>query len=274
MMMSQTGVLMPFALCNTTGCIVGIDEVDRGNQCNCRCLSCSTPVTARQGESNQNHFAHRTDEASTVNECHYSPLTALALILRQELPTILALQVDGCIYEGLKWSVDTKAFGVVIDVFGIAACESTIAIEVPFANGVGLCIEELKPHVDAILSVNTNAMVQALYPREQKSISLSPNDIIELLLENWADWVSVIKVPVMKENISSSPQTDTEYKGSINSHLVQFSSDETPSQILCRCCNIRSGIRAGGLLCNECVFKNVGHRFPNLTEMARYYRDK
>ncbi|WP_455772832.1 competence protein CoiA family protein [Vibrio nigripulchritudo] len=38
-------------------------------------MSCNTPVTARKGDVNQWHFSHRTDDASTSRECHFSPVT-------------------------------------------------------------------------------------------------------------------------------------------------------------------------------------------------------
>lgn len=57
--MSSFQVLMPFARSNSSNRIVGIDQVERDDDCNCHCLSCGTPVTARLGSirfSSQNNF--------------------------------------------------------------------------------------------------------------------------------------------------------------------------------------------------------------------------
>lgn len=56
-------VKMPFARSNETGKIISITEANRGNACNCRCLSCNTPVTARKADRTW-HFSHRTDKTS------------------------------------------------------------------------------------------------------------------------------------------------------------------------------------------------------------------
>ncbi len=60
-------VLIPFAKLTASGRIVSVDEVPRGNACNCSCIFCDVPMQARKGGVKQEHFAH---QARLVEEEH------------------------------------------------------------------------------------------------------------------------------------------------------------------------------------------------------------
>lgn len=262
--MSHSDVLMPYALSNESGCIVSIQEVQQGNQCHCRCLACKTPVTARHGEINQWHFAHRTDQAFTEQECRYSPVTALALILRQQLPDIAAMQVNGRRYDGLHWETETSAYGVVIDMLGRTSDgDTTIALEVPFANGVGLPLEILSTHVDIILSIDTEKMANALQLSSNAPVIRTPTEIYAWLLASWDDWVTVVSAPPWEH-------PDPELA---NNPPLQKETGLSPS-LLCRCCQTSPATRGDAMFCDRCVFLHVGREFNSLTEMMSFYRHR
>ncbi|MDF9399101.1 hypothetical protein [Vibrio sp. 1180_3] len=235
-------VLMPFAEEVETGNIVSIRQVERGAACRCVCLSCKTPVSARQGDTNQWHFGHRTDETSIESECDYSPVTAMALILRQQLSLLTSIQVDLDVIDGLVWSVDERAFGETIDLLGRQEDgEYTIAIEIPFANNIGFCLDTVSRNVDCLLSINTRQMTNALYGLEPNRENYTPEGVFQLLIENWDEWVRVVEPP--KDDITEiAPQVD----------LAATETIQTEST--CRCCGTQPGTMGKGLLCNRCVF--------------------
>ena len=65
--------------------LVDVGSVSRGNKCGCICPSCKTPLTARQGEQKEWHFAHQSRgvHAETKNECEYSFAVSVRLMIRQ-----------------------------------------------------------------------------------------------------------------------------------------------------------------------------------------------
>ncbi|CAH1537267.1 hypothetical protein THF1D04_480007 [Vibrio owensii] len=189
--MSNFSVLMPFARSNETNLIIGIEDAGRGNKCNCRCLSCNTPVTARKADVNQWHFAHRTDKkASTSNECDFSPVTAIALILRQQFPHLQYFDLDGWYFDDVMWQLDVNVNGVMIDAFAQdAGNDLSIAIEIPFANGKRACFENLVSVADIVLSIDTHAIATYLSSERSKVTLFRPEQIFELLLEqSYADF--------------------------------------------------------------------------------------
>lgn len=52
-----------------TGELIGIDKSDKGRNCHCKCYSCQGELVAKQGESNQWHFAHYKN---SKKQCDYS----------------------------------------------------------------------------------------------------------------------------------------------------------------------------------------------------------
>ena len=65
--------------------LVDVGSVPRGNKCGCICPSCKTPLTARQGEQNEWHFAHQSRgvHKETKRECEYSFVVSVRLMIRQ-----------------------------------------------------------------------------------------------------------------------------------------------------------------------------------------------
>lgn len=57
--MEARSLLQSFAIAKD-GRIVSVDEVPRGQACECTCPSCHSPLIARQGEQRVWHFAHAT----------------------------------------------------------------------------------------------------------------------------------------------------------------------------------------------------------------------
>lgn len=63
--------LIPFALDKSTQKIVSIDEVPKGSNCNCICLSCNLDLVASKGEVNVHHFKHKNKD-TTEDACEIS----------------------------------------------------------------------------------------------------------------------------------------------------------------------------------------------------------
>ncbi|WP_087021603.1 competence protein CoiA family protein [Thaumasiovibrio subtropicus] len=79
--------LIPFALREADQELVDVHEVPRGRKSGCICPSCKTPLTARQGDVNEWHFAHATKAVNdkTEKECEYSFPVSVRLMLHQLL---------------------------------------------------------------------------------------------------------------------------------------------------------------------------------------------
>ncbi len=78
--------LIPFGKDKTTGRLLDVSEVAKGEQCGCVCPSCSSQLVARQGEKIEWHFAHKKDyQKGTRGPCQYSWFVALRMMIRQIL---------------------------------------------------------------------------------------------------------------------------------------------------------------------------------------------
>jgi hypothetical protein len=77
--------LIPFGLDATSGQLVEVGSVKRGNACGCICPSCKTPLVARHGDEKEWHFAHRSQKVhnETQKECEYSFAVSIRLMIRQ-----------------------------------------------------------------------------------------------------------------------------------------------------------------------------------------------
>lgn len=60
---------MHIAIHDPTGKLIGIDKADKGKNCQCHCVSCKGELVAKQGGTNQWHFAHYHN---SKKECDYS----------------------------------------------------------------------------------------------------------------------------------------------------------------------------------------------------------
>lgn len=76
---------IPFGLDSSTGELVDVGSVERGNACGCICPSCQTPLVARQGDEVEWHFAHRSRNVhpDTQEECEYSFAVSVRMMIRQ-----------------------------------------------------------------------------------------------------------------------------------------------------------------------------------------------
>jgi hypothetical protein len=65
---------IPFGLRETDQQYVDIADVNNGKKCGCICPSCKMPLQAKQGRTNQWHFAHSSRGTSnlTQNQCEFS----------------------------------------------------------------------------------------------------------------------------------------------------------------------------------------------------------
>ena len=267
-------VKMPFARSNETGKIISITEANRGNACNCRCLSCNTPVTARKADRTW-HFSHRTDKTSTDNECYYSPVTAIALIIRQQLPTLQECDLDDFAFDDISWEIDIKKHGVLIGGYTKDPIRKhTAAIDIPFPGSKAFDSDLLTSDIDIILTIDTTTMANTLYAKDTKPTLLGPDEIFQKLLENWEHWVTMLhSSSVVEHNEDERKET-----GKIETQTVEsiyFNKPPKPQDQnlqLCACCQIQPGALGGGILCNDCVRKHVGTTFQNLTEMVKFYK--
>lgn len=77
--------LLPFALERSSNELVDVGQVPRGNDCDCICPSCGTPLVAKQGAIKEWHFAHRSRgvHSETKEECKYSFVVSVRLMIRQ-----------------------------------------------------------------------------------------------------------------------------------------------------------------------------------------------
>ncbi|MFT7009514.1 MAG: hypothetical protein ACJAXJ_004063 [Colwellia sp.] len=83
----------------------------RGKACDCHCIVCDTPLIARQGQKNIDHFAH--DFSNREVDCKWSGETELHLRVKEYLsnvpnflvpiginnPTIESLRIDNVLLE-------------------------------------------------------------------------------------------------------------------------------------------------------------------------------
>lgn len=98
--------LIPFALNPETDQLVDVGSVPRGKACGCICPSCKTPLTARQGEEKEWHFAHRSQNVhrKTEDKCEYSFVVSVRMMIRQLSEYGLALKTpafwkDVCVFD-------------------------------------------------------------------------------------------------------------------------------------------------------------------------------
>lgn len=255
---------MSFAISNDTGKVISVLEAKRGNDCNCRCISCNTPVTARKGGVNQIHFAHRIDGSSTSNRCSFSPITAIALILRQQLPKLKSFNLDGWDFTGVCWKVDTTQFGMHLDAFAQDYnSKRTIVLQIPFANGGCTELAQLPEHIDFVLKVDTQAIAQFLTCRGLNSQLKSAEAVYSLLLGNWGHFVEHLRCPIGRMDGDTYP--------SRTENIDIANESKSP---LCVCCGEGIAVYGQGELCKICVEKYVGPQFININEMRLYYRNR
>ena len=86
---------LPFGKFKETGELVGIDEVERGLNCNCICPSCQMILEARKGDEREHHFKHhstKTKDGSKV-KCDYSYWVSVRSMAKQLIEKNRGLKV-------------------------------------------------------------------------------------------------------------------------------------------------------------------------------------
>lgn len=80
-----TDTLIPFGLHVARNELVDVGNVSRGDECGCVCPSCHGPLTARQGDLKEWHFAHRSHQVhkDVQRQCDYSLAVSIRLMIRQ-----------------------------------------------------------------------------------------------------------------------------------------------------------------------------------------------
>ena len=73
-------LLIPYALHDSTGRIVHVDNVPRGADCGCICFGCRSPLIARKGQVRRHHFAHKSPAEKCAAPDTALHKTAIALI--------------------------------------------------------------------------------------------------------------------------------------------------------------------------------------------------
>jgi hypothetical protein len=75
---------MIYALHTRDNFLIHIHEAKNGRQCECVCPQCSQPLIAKQGEINQNHFAHVAN-ATNKDACNFDLVKSCTRKLIEEL---------------------------------------------------------------------------------------------------------------------------------------------------------------------------------------------
>ncbi|AYV20527.1 hypothetical protein ECB94_04060 [Vibrio mediterranei] len=254
---------MPFAR-HVSGKIINIADANRGDNCQCTCLGCDTPVTARKGEQREKHFAHQTkDSRLTTKKCSYSPATAIALLLRQELPNFGMLRIEGDFQFVNSWELETGTPPV--DAIARLSNQQSVAFHLPFPGSTNSQLEHYYHH-DYLFELDSSAIADSLC---LKAIA-SGAQFREVLVKNFDSWATVLK-PVVKQEEISEP---TPVVRPLN-EPVQFEppAHETARSIppsdaqMCQCCGQRPGERAKGAFCYECVKEHVGTTYISIAAM-------
>lgn len=83
----MNNVKIPFAKDRASDQFVAVDEVEKGQACNCICPSCDEPLIARQGSVNIWHFSHylttTKDNDFATKPCDYSFEHSVRLMILQ-----------------------------------------------------------------------------------------------------------------------------------------------------------------------------------------------
>ncbi|MGR5287072.1 hypothetical protein ACP3V5_17280 [Vibrio maritimus] len=256
-------VLMPFAR-HVSGKIINIADAIRGDNCQCTCLGCDTPVTARKGEQREKHFAHQTkDSKLTTKKCNYSPATAIALLLRQELPNFGMLKIEGDFQFVNTWEQETGTPSV--DAIARLSNQESVAFHLPFPGSINSKLEHYYDY-DYVFELDSSAIAHSLC---LKAIA-SGVQFRDVLVENFDSWATVLK-PVVKQEVIAEPvpvvrpfnqpeRFEPPAKGTVNSL--------PPSDTqMCLCCGQRPGERAKKAFCNACVSQHVGTTYISIADM-------
>lgn len=102
-------------------------------------------------------------------------------------------------------------------------------------------------------------MANDLYPTKSPIRLLNSEGVFSYLLKHWEELVEMLRWP---QSTIEQPCEDTE---------VAENSIKTNDPI-CLCCGEKTARYGRGLLCEECVWKEVGSQFNSISEMVVFYR--
>lgn len=124
---------MPYAFSRTLNRQVGVDEVERGLDCNCTCIGCGMDLVSKQGENNIHHFAHYKDANESFDYSYWVSIRDLAKQIFRELKYI---QCDN-IPEAQNSSVlNDKAYKVELQ--GEEIIHEKQGMDIFFSSNIGL----------------------------------------------------------------------------------------------------------------------------------------
>lgn len=118
---------------------------------------------------------------------HRSPVTALALIVHQELHQLRQFDLDDWTFTDAEWAINSLQHGSQCD----AETNVSVLMEIPFANTKVNDIESIPDEIDIVLRIDTHRMAHTLYQNQSKHKPYSSNEVFCSLLEYWEEWVSM-----------------------------------------------------------------------------------
>lgn len=266
-------VKMPFAKRIDSDDIISILDAERGLACNCQCLSCGTVVTARQGDQYQWHFSHTISEDKTANECEFSPVTAIALILRQQFPNLRNFDVDDLHFTNATWEIGATIGNQRVDALVTnPETRETIIFDIPYADSKPHDYSVIKYGCDAIIKIHTHLIARSIFAPDGEITLLSTSQVFERLLDNWNEWAELLYLvteePKPEPNMANVTQTAN--KETQNNSYEQVT--QTRTRPICACCNEAPADHMRGVLCGQCVRKHVGSTYPNMSQMAKAFK--
>ncbi|MGR5347153.1 competence protein CoiA family protein [Vibrio mediterranei] len=270
-------VLMPFAL-NADNEIVTVYDVDRGDDCNCTCISCGSPLQARKGKKRIAHFAHRTNVDSTDStECEFSPITAMTLLLKQEFTRLPRIKLHGAGVNVDDWIINQNSNRHDFDAVAVTQT-SRVGFYFPFAGGLKAIDVVDVNAVDSAFEIDARRVFNRV-TREQNT-TMSRQYIMRAVLYNWDYFVLPIEPapatvtdfkPVDKSAIEPLVTTVTPIPAPQPSLKSKVVDNAVVSDRLCVCCKTEPATMARNTFCKTCVKHHVGHNYPSLQDMFKAF---
>ncbi len=116
------------------GHVVSVDHVKNGQDCDCTCIVCGAPLSAKQGQRNAHHFAH----IAQCN-CHWSGETELHLLAKEVLLTDKRLSFTWLSLDNSPYNIDlhfsdvqqeVKFGSIRPDIIGITTDGERVVVEI------------------------------------------------------------------------------------------------------------------------------------------------
>ncbi|WP_434357000.1 hypothetical protein NF212_14995 [Parasalinivibrio latis] len=277
--------MMPFALKNGTNEVVGVDDVPRGGKCDCHCICCGTPVVARQGDINVHCFAHSTAlKEDTDIVCNYSPETAVALILRQELinrSELVLFDHDlGFAYSVniSRWELNHRTEFSTVDMMAETDFGHRIALDIPYPGRHADTADFGKLDVELICRIIPKTLTEQVHDWKN---SIKAESVVDELFRN-PNLIEPIGIepPAMPKEIQSPvlvrhPKIERPTEKAPPRLLVKEPPPPEPESRIqykegkCVLCGNPLSYTFKPAFCVKCKEQFVGPRFNNLTDFAK-----